>query len=161
MGRKAGRWRTYGGRGPGFLPIDSISPHLLQHLGLMRHVDVDPDYILPFFFFLTAYPLPLTNLYAPVCRVRRVRRTGVLHLSSCQRYTSATCWRDAGSTSTRRARLPSWLWCPPRRPPPGPGCRDSEGRRRGLKEFTGDLIRRDLKPVSADQSCYVVHVVKP
>lgn len=36
-----------------------------------------------------------------------------------------------------------------------------EGRRRGLKEFTAALIRRDLKLASADQSCDVLHVVKP
>lgn len=29
-----------------------------------------------------------------------------------------------------------------------------------VEEFIADLIRRDLKLVAADQSCYVLHVVK-
>lgn len=60
---RAGRWGAYGARGDrASSPIDSISPPLLQHLGLMRRVDLHPNYILPF-FFLTAYPLPLTGPY--------------------------------------------------------------------------------------------------
>lgn len=42
----------------------------------------------------------------------------------------------------------------------GPRHRESQGRRRGLKEFIADLIPCDLKLASADQSCYVLHVVK-
>lgn len=46
--------------GPSFLPIDSISPHLLEHLGLMHHVDLDPNYSLPLFIFLI---LSLSEIY--------------------------------------------------------------------------------------------------
>lgn len=46
--------------GPSFLPIDSISPHLLEHLGLMHHVDLDPNSSLPLFVFLI---LSLSEIY--------------------------------------------------------------------------------------------------
>lgn len=63
VGRKGGEmgsiWRAGGGRASS--PIDSISPPLLQHLGLMRRVDLHPNYILP--FFLAAYSSPSSSLF--------------------------------------------------------------------------------------------------
>lgn len=59
------------------------------------------------------------------------------------------------SPSTDLALVPvplTWNW---------PQHHEREGRRRGLEEFIADLIPCDLKLVSADQSCYVLHVVNP
>lgn len=115
--------------GPSFLPIDSISPHLLEHLGLMHHVDLDPNYSLPLFMFLilslseiytrwsalglkkcdvASFHLDDPHLNPSKCYFGRVRVFFFPHLSSCQSYrstfgkTSPTGWRQAASASTRR-----------------------------------------------------------
>lgn len=71
-----------------------------------------------------------------------------------------TGWCKAASASARRGAnvSPSTDWAGTLTSK-GPRHREGEGRRRGLEEFMADLIPCDLKLASADQSCYVLHVV--
>lgn len=79
--------------------------------------------------------------------------------SSCQRLNTPGCKSEPESTDL--ALVPATLTpTPHHHPGPRPSVRATGDADAAVEEFIADLIRRDLKLVAADQSCYVLHVVK-